>query len=153
MHAHAAITGKSVTDFGRAVLLRCPRPRRRGISPSVVALTERQVAQWQDAGAQLNDVAHRMNARDELQPAELFHVLPRLRALVATSFATLLTSETPPPYVLAPSARHHLRKVGVNLVQIKTRCYQLGLEPPAVLIGLLARIRMLMNGEQGPHGP
>ena len=153
VHAHAAITGKSVTDFGRAVLLRRPRRRRRADEPAVIALSETQLQLWQRLGTRLNAIAHVMNARDDLPPTELLPALAQLRALLEKSFSAPPDRDAVPgPYTLAPSARHHLRKVGVNLAQINLRLDRLGLETPIILVRQLARIRTLMNGDQPPHG-
>jgi hypothetical protein len=47
VHAHAALTGKSVADFARTVLLRRPRRRTPGIQPTVIALAEDAITEWQ----------------------------------------------------------------------------------------------------------
>jgi hypothetical protein len=108
---------------------------------------------WTTLGTRLNAVAHIMNARNDLPPQQLLPVLTQLRLLVKTSFSTLLAADTvPAAYTLAPPVRHHLRKVGVNLAQIRARLDHLGFEVSPVLIRLLNRIRTLMNGDQPPHG-
>ena len=154
VHAHAAASGKSVADFGRAVLLRRPRRRKRTTDLVVVGLPDSVLQQWHVLGARLNAIAHVMNAHDDLPPADLVRLLDQFRVLLKKSFATLLAADAVPrPYALAPAVRHHLRKVGVNLAQIGKRFDQLGLVPPITLVRLLARIRTLMNGDQPLHGP
>ncbi len=153
IHAHAAITGKTVTDFGRAVLLRRPRRRKSGVEPVIVALDDRALAKWQELGARLNAIAHVMNARDDFPPSELLPLLARLRLLLKTCFPSLIGADAvPAPYVLAPAVRHHLRKVGVNLAQIRARHDALGLQAPLVLVRLLERVRTVINRDQLFHG-
>lgn len=151
VHEHASLTGKNVMDFGRTVLLRRPRRPTRKNGAAVVSLPERTLSRWQLLGELLNDVAHQMNARDELPPPQLVRVVIQLRALFKKSFTEVLDAGL--PYSLTPPVRFQLRKVGANLFQIRTRHDQLGLEPPAGLIRLLERIRTVMNGDQPPHGP
>jgi hypothetical protein len=150
IHHHAAITGKTVNEFGRSVLLRRPRRRKGGAPPTVIAWPEDTLAKWHVLGTRLNGIAHIMNARDGLPPGELLPLLGQLRALFKNSFAELLTADPLPAYALAPPVRHHLRKVGVNLAQMARRFDQLGMEPPIALVRLLERIRTLMNGDQPP---
>jgi hypothetical protein len=153
IHAHAALTGKTVTEFGRAVLLRRPRRRRNGVAPVLLVINEAGVHRWQTLGDRLNAIAHMMNARDDLPPQKLLPLLANLRELLRHSFPALFVADAlPEAYALAPAGRHHLRKVGVNLAQIRTRFDQLGLETPIGLIRLLQRVRAIMNGDQPPHG-
>jgi hypothetical protein len=152
VHADAALIGKSVPDFARAVLLRRPRRRRGTAAPVVIAFTDGVLARWQLHGGSLNDIAHQMNGRDAAPPAQLIAVVDELRRLLKHSFPqSLITSGTASAYTLAPPARHHLRKVGVNLAQIRTRLDQLGFAPPIGLIALLQRIRLILNGERSPN--
>src|SRR5262245_49432053 len=150
VHAHAAILGKTLNEFGRSVLLRRPSRRKGGVPPTIVVWSDETVAKWHALGARLNDIAHMVNARDGLPPAELLPLLAHLRTLFRKGFATVLAADPAPAYALAPPVRHHLRKVGVNLAQIARRCDQLGLETPLALARLLERIRTLMNGDQPP---
>jgi hypothetical protein len=152
IHRHAAIAGRTVTEFGRAVMLRRPRRRKRANEPIIIALPDAQLQLWHTLGARLNAIAHMMNARDDLPPSELLALLAQLRALLKKSFPTLLAADAAPiSYALTPPVRHHLRKVGVNLAQIAKRFDQLGMQAPIILVRLLARIRTLMNGDQGLH--
>jgi hypothetical protein len=151
VHAHAALTGKTVPDFARTVLLRRPRRRRGANDLTVVALSDAELAQWQALGTRLNDIAHLMNGRDGLPPSDLVPLLGRLRQLFNDSLAPIAAGDAKPAaYTLAPPVRHHLRKVGVNLTQIRRRLDQLRLEPPVILIRLLERARTVMNGDQPP---
>jgi len=150
VHAHAAILGKTVNEFGRSVLLRRPRRRKGGAAPTVIAWPDDTLAKWHALGTRLNDIAHIMNGRDDLPPGELLPLLAQLRTLFRKGFAMVLTGDPAPAYALAPPVRHHLRKVGVNLAQIARRCDQLRLETPLALVRLLERIRTLMNGDQPP---
>ena len=122
------------------------------MQPFVVALPDGVLEQWHALGSRLNAMAHIMNAHDKLPPSELSGLLAQLRALFKRSFGVLRDADPVPAYTLAPAVRHHLRKVGVNLAQIRKRFDQLGLEAPIILVRLLQRIRTLMNGEQPPHG-
>ena len=154
IHHHAAITGKTVTEFGRTVLLRRPRRRNGAVEPNIIALPDEALARWHAVGARLNAIAHLLNSRDVFPPRELFAVLLELRSLLKRSFPSLVApgGETA-PYALAPPVRYHLRKVGTNLAQIKSRHEQLGFEVPRPLVRLLEQIRGIMNGDQPLHGP
>src|SRR5262245_46506750 len=63
VHAHAALIGKTVNEFGRSVLLRRPRRRKGGAPPAVIAWSDATLAKWHALGTRLNDIAHLMNAR------------------------------------------------------------------------------------------
>jgi hypothetical protein len=152
VHAHAALTGKTVTDFARAVLLRRPRRRKSAPEPEIIALADVELPQWHDLGTRLNHVAHLMNGRDGLPPSELAALLGQIGELMDCSLAGAASAEAnSTPYALAPPVRHHLRKVGVNLAQISRRFDQLGLDKPVALVRLLAGIRMLLAGDRPPH--
>ncbi len=151
VHEHAALTGKTVMEYGRSTLLRRPRRPKPRNAPAVVSLPERTLGRWQVLGDRLNAIAHQMNARDDLPPPELLTLLVQLRSLFKQNFAAVLDAGG--PYSLSPPVRFHLRKVGTNLFQIRTRHDRLGLEVPAALVRLLERVRTLMNGDQPPHGP
>jgi hypothetical protein len=152
IHRHAAITGKTLTEFGRSVLLRRPRKRKRGAQPTLIAWADETIAEWHALGMQLNDIARLMNSRDALPPDVLPDRLAQLRTLMKASCAPLLADDAVlVSYTLAPAVRHHLRKVGVNLGQIARRFEQLGFVPPIVLIRLLTRIRAILNGDRPPH--
>ena len=154
IHRHAAITGKTVTEFGRALLLRRPRRRKAAVEPNIVALPHEALPRWHAVGARLNTVAHLLNSRDVLPPRELFAVLLELRTLLKRSFPSLIAPrDAVALYALAPAVRYHLRKVGTNLAQIKSRHEQLGFEVPRPLVRLLEQIRGIMNGDQPLHGP
>ena len=79
VHAHAAILGKTVNEFGRSVLLRRPRRRRGGAPPIVITWSDETLAKWHGLGARLNDIAHFMNARDDFPPGELLALVAQLR--------------------------------------------------------------------------
>jgi hypothetical protein len=147
VHAHASLSGKTVMDYGRSVLLRRPRRPKARNAPDVVSLPQRTLERWQVLGEELNAIAHLMNAREDLPPRELV----QLRTLFKANFASVLDAGA--PYSLSPPVRFHLRKVGTNLFQIRTRHDRLGIETPAALVRLLERVRTLMNGDQPPHGP
>jgi hypothetical protein len=152
VHAHAALTGKTVTDFARAVLLRRPRRRKSREVPIMIALSPTELAQWHDLGTRLNHIAHLMNGRDDLPPSGLVALLGQIGELMNSCFAGAASAEAnSTPYALAPPVRHHLRKVGVNLAQISRRFDQLGLDKPVALVRLLAGIRMLLAGDRPPH--
>jgi hypothetical protein len=154
VHAHAALTGKTVPDFARAVLLRRPRRRKSANPPIVVTLSDAELARWHAFGTQLNDIAHVMNSGDHPPPASLVPLLGQIRQLLKHGLASVLTTDAKPvAYTLAPPVRHHLRKIGVNLSQIRRRLDQLGLPPPIILVRLLERTRAAINGDQPPHGP
>jgi hypothetical protein len=135
------------------VLLRRPRRRTPGIQPTVIALAEDAITEWQVFGARLNTIAHVMNAHDTLPPGDLGPLLAQLRDLFTTSFALIPDDSGGIVYVLAPAARHHLRKVAVNLAPIRRRFEQLGLQTPNLLVRLLERARGILNADQAPHAP
>src|SRR5438132_8345274 len=80
VHEYAALTGKTVPEFGRTVLLRRPRRRRNGVEPVIIALPDAILEKWTTLGTRLNAVAHIMNARDDLPPQQLLPVLTQLRS-------------------------------------------------------------------------
>src|SRR5262249_22619801 len=90
VHAHAALIGKTINEFGRSVLLRRPRRRKGGAQPSVIAWSNETLAKWHALGTRLNDIAHIINARDGLPPAELLPLLAQLRTLFKKGFASVL---------------------------------------------------------------
>jgi len=153
IHRHAAITGKTVTEFGRALLLRRPRRRKGAVEPNIVALSDQSLAKWHEVGARLNAIAHLLNSRDVLPPRKLFADLLELQTVLKRSFPALVAPGGATAYALAPPVRYHLRKVGTNLAQIKHRHEQLGFEVPRSLVRLLEQIRGIMNGDQPLHGP
>src|SRR5262245_58685647 len=93
VYANAAIMGSTVPDFARVVLLRRPRRRKRGIQPVVIALPDNQLEQWHVLGARLNDIAHVLNARDDLPPSDLVPLLVQIRAAFKKSFTALLGTD------------------------------------------------------------
>ncbi len=152
VHAHAALAGKTVPDFARAVLLRRPRRRRRGDDPIIISLSDTTLARWHVLGTQLNDIAHIMNGRDEVPPTALLPLLEQLHRLLQSCFADILSAGVSPKlYTLAPPVRQHVRKVGVNLAQIRRRFEQLGLQPANTLMHLLERTRAVINGDRPPY--
>lgn len=148
IHRHAALTGKTVAEFGRAVLLKRPRKRKRPDAPRLMAFTEPELARWQETGTRLNQVAHRMNLREEMPPARLARILVDVRRLLRRNFPSGSLDQA---YTLAPAVRFHLRKVGTNLVQIRISVDGLGFSPPIGLVRLLAEVRRIMAGDQLPH--
>jgi len=152
IHHHASLTGKSVTDFGRSVMLRRPRRRRRR-EPRLICLPDRLLQRWHTLGNAINHFAHDLNARDQLDPRALAILLRRLRLLLRRCFCEHFEDDaTIAPYAFAPAARTQLRKACTNLVQIADRCRLLGLAPPPSLSGLIRRLRALLNGDQAAHG-
>ena len=151
IHHHASLAGKSVTDFGRSVMLR--RPRRRHNETRLIALPERLLERWHSIGNAINHIAHDLNASHQLDPRALAVQLGRLRLLLRTSFPEHFQPDvTVPAYSLAPEVRTQLRKACTNLVQIADRCRELGRAPPPALSGLIGRLRTLLNGDQAAHG-
>lgn len=152
VHAHAALIGKTVPDFARAVLLRRPRRRKRANDPMVITLSDAELAKWHVLGTRLNAMAHIMNSGDDLPPTALPPLLEQLHQLLTGCFAEALAADAcARPYTLAPAVRQHVRKVGVNLAQIRQRFEQLGLQPAMTLIRLLERTRMVINGDRPRH--
>jgi hypothetical protein len=78
---HASLAGKSITDFGRSVMLRRPRPRPK-TAPQVLTLPPERLERWRALGNQLNQMAHDLNARHQLDP----HALRRLLVSTITLF-------------------------------------------------------------------
>jgi len=151
IHHHAALTGKSVTDFSRSVMLR--RPRRRPRQPRLIALPEQLLQRWRMIGGAVNHIAHDLNASHQLNSRALSVQMRRLRLLLCSSFPEHFHPDVAvAPYSLAPELRTQLRKACTNLVQIAHRCRELRLAPPPPLSGLIARLRTLLNGDQAAHG-
>lgn len=152
IHQHAALAGKTPTDFARTVMLRRPRPRRTA-GPQLITLAPQQLERWHRLGTGINAMAHDFNARNRLDPRALGVLLSRLRLLLRKSFpghfgdnAVVL------PYALTPEMRIQLRRVCTNLVQITERCRLLGLDPPLPLSRLIFRFRAILNGDTA-HDP
>lgn len=153
IHHHASLTGKTLTDFGRTVMLRRPRPRSK-IAPAIVSLPARRLARWRTVGDSLNQLAHHLNARHELDSSAFTVVLRSLRLLLCRCFPEHFTPDVVvAPYMLAPALRYHLRKVCTNLVQIADSYRMLGLVPPLPLSNLIGRYRAVLNGDRAAHGP
>lgn len=153
LHHHASLTGKTVADFGRAVMLRRPRLRTKA-APALIALPPEALARWQALGASLNVFAHHLNATHAIAAPALAPLVKRLRLLLRRSFPRPCDGKSPmSPYTLAPAARYHLRKVCVNLVQIADLYRGLGLLPPLSLSHLIARFRAVLNGDRPARGP
>jgi hypothetical protein len=154
IHRHAALSGKTVTEFGRAMLLRRPRHRKKSEEPTLIALADPLLETWNLFGTRLNAIAHLMNTKDALPPGALAPLLADLQGLFRNSFPFVFTQDAAvAPYTLSPAVRYHLRKVGANLTQIKHRHGQLGIERSRALMRLLERIRSLMNGDRPQHDP
>ena len=150
LNRHAALTGKSVADFARDVLLRRPR-RRKTAELRVLVLSDEMLARWAALGGKLNDIAHLINGQETPPPAELERLLTDLMRLFRACFgANAATSE---PTMIAPIVRHHVRRIGVNLVQIRDRLGLLGFEFPKQLLPAISQLRELINRVHPPHGP
>jgi len=152
IHHHASLTGKTLTDFGRTVMLRKPRPRPR-TAPQLVSLAPRRLARWRALGNAINGLAHDLNARHQLDPRALRVLLTRLQLLLRNSFTDHFAANAAiPPYALSPAVRYQLRKVCTNLVQIADHHRSLGIDPPLPLSNLIGRLRALLNGDRSLHG-
>lgn len=152
IHHHATLTGKTVADFGRAVMLRRPRPRRK-TSPALVALPQHALQRWHALGMSLNGLAHDLNASHQLPGQALAHTVKSLRLLLRRSFPGHFDPDSPvAPYILAPAVRYQLRKICTNLVQIADLSRALGLLPPLSLSHLISRFRTILNGDAAGHG-
>lgn len=152
IHHHASLTGRTVTDFGRAVMLRRPRPRHSH-APVLIALPQHMLQRWHALGISLNSLAHDLNTTHQLATLALAAIVKRLRLLLRRSFPRHFDSDAAvAPYMLAPAVRYQLRKICTNLVQIADLYRALGLLPPLSLSHLIARFRTILNGERGGHG-
>jgi hypothetical protein len=147
IHRHAALTGKTPTDFGRSVMLRRPRPRRKpGLQ--LIALAPERLTRWQALGSSVNAIAHEFHLRNRLDARALRTVITRLRILLRQAFpGHFQDNATLAPYALTPEARIQLRRICTNLVQIADRYRLNGLEPPLVLSHLVYRFRAILNGD------
>ncbi len=153
IHHHASLTGKTLTDFGRTVMLRRPRPRRRDASVTVTIAPAR-LARWRALGNGLNQLTHDLNARHELDPRAFTVLLRSLRLLLRRCFPQHFDADDViAAYMLTPAVRYHLRKVCTNLVQIADNYRLLGLIPPLPLSHLIDRFRAVLNGDRAAHGP
>jgi hypothetical protein len=151
VHDHAGLLGKTPADFGRGVMLRRPRRRKRE-APVVIAVTDRVLHRWHELGPALNTITHRFNAEGNLSAPELTGVVSALRRLCKRSFPDDAAAASAAPYSLAPALRYHLRKSCTNLVQIADRCRAQGLLVPVPLSNLIYRFRTILNGDRLPHG-
>jgi hypothetical protein len=152
IHHHASLTGKTVTEFGRAVMLRRPR-RRRTIAPALVTLPQPMLQRWHALGLSLNGLAHDLNARHELAAPALGAIVKSLRLLLRRSFPRHFNGDgAVAPYMLAPAVRYQLRKICTNLVQIADLYRALGLLPPLGVSHLIGRLRTILNGDGAGHG-
>ena len=152
IHHHASLTGKTLTDFGRAVMLRRPRARRKA-APVLVALSERVLRRWHALGMSLNSWVHDLNVTHQLPGSALTAILKSLRLLLRRSFPRHFNGGAPlDPYTLAPAVRYQLRKICTNLVQIADLYRALGLLPPLGLSHLISRFRTILNGDAAGHG-
>jgi hypothetical protein len=151
IHHHALLTGKTLTDFGRSVMLR--RPRRRRTEPAFITLSPSAMARWQSLGARINGLAHDLNAHQQLDPRALSVAARSLRLHLHRCFPGHFDATTPvAPYRLAPLVRYQLRRICTNLVQIADRYRALGLVAPLPLAHLIYRFRAVMNGDAALHG-
>jgi len=152
IHHHASLTGKTITDFGRAVMLRRPRPRRK-TTPALIALPQQTLQRWHALGLSLNSLTHDLNATHQLTTPALATIVRSLRRLLRRSFPWYFDAIVAvAPYVLAPAVRYQLRKICTNLVQIADLYRALGLLPPLSLSHLIGRFRTLLNGDGAGHG-
>ncbi|HEY6984127.1 hypothetical protein [Reyranella sp.] len=151
VHAHAGLLGKTPADFGRSVMLRRPRRKKRA-APVTIGASGRLLRRWHAAGVALNHLAHRFNATGEIQPSELARLTNHLRRLGAASFPAACLQSSSAPYALAPALRYHLRKTCTNLVQIADRHQVLALPLPVSLVNLIGRSRAILNRDRLPDG-
>jgi hypothetical protein len=152
VHHHAGLIGKTAADFGRSVMLRRPRRKKRDAA-IIIGLSKRLLRRWHELGSALNALAHRFNAGGEMPATEIATVLRALRRLIERSLPDGVDAAAgTQPYSLAPALRYHLRKTCTNLVQICERCRALGLLPPTALSHLICRFRAALNGDRPPHG-
>lgn len=152
IHHHASLTGKTLTDFGRTVMLRRPRPRPK-TAPQLLSLPPEQLERWHTLGNAINAMAHDLNARHQLDPRALGVVLTRVRLLLRKGFPQHFHPDAViAAYTLAPDVRTQLRKACTNLVQIADQYRLLGFSPPLPLSNLIGRLRAVLNGDGGVHG-
>ena len=152
IHRHASLLGKSVTEFGRSVMLRRPRPRRKQ-PVEEIALDARALARLEALGYAVNGVAHAFHASGRIDPRALAVLLTRLRVFLRRSFRGHFTAETDlTAYALAPATRTQVRKLCTNLVQIAERFRLMGLSPPLPLSNLIGRLRPILNNDGSGHG-
>jgi hypothetical protein len=85
IHHHASLTGKTLTEFGRTVMLRRPRPRRKD-APVLIALPQHLLQRWHALGMSLNALAHDLNATHELAAPALAAIIKSLQLLLRRSF-------------------------------------------------------------------
>ena len=152
IHHHASLTGKTLTDFGRTVMLRRPRPRRKA-APTIISLLQRAIERWHMLGSSLNRLAHHFNSTHQFPTSALLPVVKYLRLLLRRSFPRHFGRDAAiGPYMLAPVVRYQLRKVCTNLVQIADDYRALGLLPPLSLSHLIAGFRAILNGDTPANG-
>lgn len=151
IHRNASITGKTVPEFGRAALLRKPRPTRKN-APALLSLPPTSITRWHAEGLSLNAMAYRFNAADTIDLPLLPAVVRNLRSLLRRSFPTLATdTDQSPAYSLHPAVRYHVRRICTNLVQIADRYRALDLAVPVPLSNLIGRFRLILNHDRA-HG-
>ena len=147
VHRNAGLTGRDLHDFGRAVLLRRPRPTRKD-APAIISLPPKSLQHWQAAGLTLNTLTHQANSAPVLWLSEQLPITIRqLRSLLRRSFPTLNNDELP-AYALHPAVRYHVRKICTNLVQFADRYRALGGIPPVPLSNLIGRFRLILNHDR-----
>lgn len=139
VHRNASLCGKVVPDFGRAALLRKPRPTRKN-TPSLLSLPPKCITRWHAEGLALNGLAHRINAADHIDLPEVPAQIRALRALIRR-----LNLDAREAYRLHPTLRYHLRRVCTNLIQIADRYRALQYAPPVPLSNLINRFRIILN--------
>ena len=152
IHRHASLAGKTVTEFGRSVMLR--RPRRKRKPPlQEIALDAGALTRLEALGYAVNEVAHRFHATGEIDPRALAMLLTRLRVFLRRSLRAHFAAETDlKGYALAPATRTQLRKLCTNLVQIAERFRHMGLSPPLPLSNVIGRLRSILNHDGGVDG-
>jgi hypothetical protein len=152
IHRHALLAGKSVTEFGRSVMLRRPRPRRKQ-PVEEIALEPAALARLEALGYAVNDMAHGFHASGRMDPRALTVLVTRLRLFLTRAVPGHFESDADlRGYALAPATRVQLRKLCTNLVQIAERFRLMGLSPPLPLSNLIGRLRSLLNGDGSVHG-
>jgi hypothetical protein len=151
IHRHALLAGKSVTEFGRSVMLRRPRPRRKQPVRDI-AVEPGALARLEALGYAVNDVAHGFHASGRLDPRALTVLVTRVRLPLRRSIPEHFVAASLRGYALAPTTRVQLRKLCTNLAQIAERFRLMGLSPPLALSNLIGLLRSILNGDRSAHG-
>jgi hypothetical protein len=152
IHRHASLLGKTITEFGRSVMLRRPR-RKRNPPLEEIAFDPGALARLEALGYAVNEVARRFHATGEIDRRALAVLLTRLRLFLRRSLAGHFAAQAQlKGYALAPATRTQLRKLCTNLVQIADRFRHVGLSPPVPLSNLIGRLRSVLNNDGNAHG-